>query len=91
MDAVGDQMHGMPVAPGNLYRAQLLKDAVMGRSVFDERCVFVCGSFHCDFHSGIPDQLSPDTGYLTVTVMAEGGEYSPDLADFVIIRQNQEE
>lgn len=88
MDAIGDQMHGMPVAPENLYRAQLLKDAVMARSIFNEKVVFICGSFHSDYHSGIPDQISSDS-YLTVTVLGEGEEYSPDMADFVIFRQDQ--
>ncbi|MCD4706669.1 MAG: ChaN family lipoprotein [Candidatus Sabulitectum sp.] len=88
MEAIGDQMHGMPVAPENLYRAQLLKDAVMARSISGEKVVFVCGSFHSDFHSGIPDQISSDS-YLTVTVLGEGEEFSPDLADFVIFRQDQ--
>ena len=87
MDAIGDQMHGMPVSPENLYRAQLLKDAVMARSILDERVVFICGSFHSDFHSGIPDQIS-SSSYLTVTVLGEGEEYSSDLADFVIVREN---
>ncbi len=87
MEAIGDQMHGMPVAPENLYRAQLLKDAVMARSIFNEKVVFVCGSFHSDFHSGIPDQISSDS-YLAVTVLGEGEEYSPDMADFVIFRQD---
>lgn len=85
MDA---QMHGMPLSPENLYRAQLLKDAVMARSILGERVLFVCGSFHSDYHSGIPDQISSDS-YLTVTVLGEGEEYSSDLADFVIIRQDQ--
>ncbi len=85
MDAIGDQMHGMPLDPENMYRAQLLKDAVMARSIAGSRVMFVCGSFHSDFHSGIPDQLSSDS-YLTVTILGEGEEYSPDLADFVIER-----
>ncbi len=88
MEAIGDQMHGMPVSPENLYRAQLLKDAVMARSILGERVLFVCGSFHSDFHSGIPDQLSSDS-YLTVTVLGEGEEFSAELADFVIVRQTQ--
>ncbi len=87
MDAIGDQMHGMPLDPENMYRAQLLKDAVMARSIAGSRVVFICGSFHSDFHSGIPDQLSSDS-YLTVTILGEGEEYSPDLADFVIVREN---
>ncbi len=88
MEAIGDQMHGMPVAPENLYRAQLLKDVVMARSILEDKVLFICGSFHSDFHSGIPDQISSDS-YLTVTILGEGEEYSSDLADFVIIRSDQ--
>ena len=88
MEAIGNQMQGMPIPPEARYRAQLLKDAVMARSILNEKVVFVCGSFHSDFHSGIPDQLSTDS-YLTVTVLGEGEEYSPELADFVITRPEQ--
>ena len=87
MEAMGDQMHGMPLDPENMYRAQLLKDAVMASSIEGRSVVFICGSFHSDFHSGIPDQLSSDS-FLTVSILGEGEEYSPDLADFVIIREN---
>jgi len=88
MDAIGDQMHGMHVSPMILYRAQLLKDAVMATSVLDEKCVFVCGSFHSDYHSGIPDQLPADISYLTVKILPEGDELDPDMADFVIVRED---
>ncbi len=88
MDAIGDQMHGMPVDPENMYRAQLLKDAVMAQSVRNMEVLFVCGSFHSDYRSGIPDQL-PCKDFLTVTVLGEGEQYSRDLADFVIVRDGQ--
>ena len=88
MDAIGDQMHGMPVDPENMYRAQLLKDAVMARSVQDRKVLFVCGSFHSDYRSGIPDQTVSED-FLTVTVLGEGEQYSQDLADFVIVREGQ--
>lgn len=86
MDALGDQMHAMPADPMDMYRAQLLKDAVMARSIRGRRCVFVCGAFHSDYRSGIPDQLPEGTDYLTVRVMAEGEEPAPELADYVILR-----
>jgi uncharacterized iron-regulated protein len=86
MGLVGDQMHEMPMDPMNMYRAQLLKDAVMASSVDGIRCVFVCGSFHSDYHSGIPDQLPPDVSFVTVKILAEGEEYAPEMADFVIAR-----
>ena len=90
MEEVGDQMHAMPMAPMNMYWAQLLKDAVMARSIRGRRCVFVCGAFHSDYRSGIPDQLSEDTDFLTVRVMAEGEEPHPELADYVIVRPREE-
>lgn len=86
MEEIGDQMHSMPMDPMNIYRAQLLKDAVMARSIRGERCVFVCGAFHCDYHSGIPDQLPTDTEWLTVRILAEGEEYDPEIADYVVLR-----
>lgn len=90
MEEIGDQMHAMPMEPEDIYRAQLLKDAVMAKSIQGLRCVFVCGSFHSDFRSGIPDQLPPGVSYLTVKILAEGEEYSPELADFVILRPSEE-
>lgn len=90
MDELGDQMHAMPMDPMDMYRAQLLKDAVMARSIRGRRCVFVCGAFHSDYRSGIPDQLPGDTDFLTVRVMAEGEEPDPELADYVILRPREE-
>jgi uncharacterized iron-regulated protein len=72
MEAMGDAMHGMPMDPENLYRAQLLKDAVKAASIVGTRCVFVCGRFHSDFDSGIADQLPQGTLYRTVSVLGEG-------------------
>ncbi len=86
MEAVGGEMHGMPMDRGNLYRAQLLKDAVMASSISGSSCVFVCGSFHSDFHSGIPDQMDGDLSTLTVKILPDGEEYDPEMADFVIVR-----
>lgn len=85
MGIVGGEMHEMPMDPMDMYRAQSLKDAVMARSIEGERCVFVCGSFHSDYRSGIPDQLAGGTTFLTVRVLTDGEEYSPELADFVIV------
>ena len=85
MGLVGDRMHEMPMDPMNMYRAQLLKDAVMAASVQGRKCLFVCGSFHSDYHSGIPDQLQEGVSFMTVKVLAEGEEYSPDMADYVIL------
>ncbi len=86
MAAMGDSMHGMPMDTGNMYRAQLLKDAVMARSIRGISCVFICGSFHSDHHSGIPDQLQDHGSYLTVSVIPEDEEMDFTAADFVIMR-----
>lgn len=86
MDAIGDQMQAMPMNPVNMYRAQLLKDAVMASSIKGISCVFVCGSFHSDYHSGIPDQLEPEVSYLTVRIVGVDESWEIDQADFVIVR-----
>lgn len=86
MDAVSGEMHGMPMDRNNIYRAQLLKDAVMAFSIRGIRCVFVCGSFHSDFHSGVPDQMPTDASLVTVKILPEGEEYSAEAADYVIVR-----
>jgi len=87
MQAMGDQMHAMPMDPSDMYRAQLLKDAVMASSIEGMNCVFICGSFHSNFHSGIPDQLEPGVSYLTVTIVGEDESWQQDQADFVIVRE----
>ncbi len=86
MEAVGDQMHGMPMSMDDLYRAQLLKDAVMASSIEGLRCVFVCGGFHSDHHSGIPDQMGEGADFITVRILPEGEPLDPEAADYVIIR-----
>jgi uncharacterized iron-regulated protein len=85
MEMVGDEMHAMPMDPMNIYRAQLLKDAVMAGSVRGLCCLFVCGGFHSDFHSGIPDQLDSGTDYLTVRIVAAGEDWDPEQADYLVI------
>ncbi|PIE52625.1 hypothetical protein CSA37_05185 [Candidatus Fermentibacteria bacterium] len=86
MEMMGGAMHSMPMDPHNMYRAQLLKDAVMANSIRGISCFFVCGSFHSDNHSGILDQIDEDVSVLTVSVVPEGGENGRNLADFVISR-----
>ncbi len=85
MEMVGDQMHQMPMDPTDIYRAQLLKDAVMAGSVRGLTCLFVCGSFHSDYRSGIPDQLEPGVSFLTVKVVSPGEEWERDQADFLVL------
>jgi uncharacterized iron-regulated protein len=85
MEAIGNQMQAMPMDPVNMYRAQLLKDAVMASSIEGISCVFICGSFHSDYRSGIPDQLEPEVSYLTVSVVGEDEPWEAEQADFVIV------
>jgi uncharacterized iron-regulated protein len=84
MDAMGQQMHSMAMDPMNLYRAQLLKDAVMAFSIGHERVLFICGSFHSDYHSGIPDQIRSEASILTVKVLSRSDVPDPSMADFLI-------
>lgn len=55
-----------------LYKAQVLKDAVMAASIepfLDHRILFYCGRFHSDYHLGIPYQLQKNHPELKVAVM----------------------
>ena len=64
-------MKGMKV--DGLYKAQVLKDAVMAASVepfLDRRTLFCCGHFHCDYHLGIPYQLKKIHPKLKIAVIA---------------------
>jgi len=84
MAMVGDEMHQMPMDPMNIYRAQLFKDAVMAGSIKGMRTLFVCGSFHSDYRSGIPDQLDPLTTFLTVKIVSLNEDWRPGQADFMV-------
>ena len=64
-------MKGMNV--DGLYKAQVLKDAVMAASVepfLDRRILFCCGHFHSDYHLGIPHQLRKNHPKLKIAVIA---------------------
>ena len=55
-----------------LYKAQVLKDAVMASSLepfLNHRILFCCGHFHSDYHLGIPYQLQKNHPELKVTVI----------------------
>jgi len=55
-----------------LYKAQVLKDAVMAASLepfLDHRILFCCGRFHSDYHLGIPYQLQKNHPDLKVAVV----------------------
>lgn len=56
-----------------LYKAQVLKDAVMASSLepfLNHRILFCCGHFHSDYHLGIPYQLQKNHPELKVAVVA---------------------
>jgi len=73
-------MQGMPhfapmrgIKVDGLYKAQVLKDAVMAASVepfLDCRILFCCGHFHSDYHFGIPYQLKKNHPKLKIAVIA---------------------
>ncbi|MBE0426882.1 MAG: ChaN family lipoprotein [Nitrospirae bacterium] len=55
-----------------LYKAQVLKDAVMAASLepfLDHRILFCCGRFHSDYHLGIPYQLQKNHPEIKVAVV----------------------
>ncbi len=64
-----------------LYKAQVLKDAVMAASVepfLNRRILFCCGHFHSDYHLGIPHQLMKNHPELKIAVITFAS-YSEDL------------
>jgi uncharacterized iron-regulated protein len=72
---VGQMPHPAPVEVMNvdgLYKAQVLKDAVMAASLepfLDRRILFCCGHFHSDYHLGIPYQLRKNHPELKIAVI----------------------
>ena len=62
------------INPEALYKAQILKDAVMAASIepfLRHHVLFICGSFHSDYHLGIPYQLQknhPKTKIAVITM-----------------------
>ncbi len=81
--------------PQGLYKAQVLKDAVMAASLeafLDRQILFFCGHFHSDYHLGIPYQLHKNHPELKIAVisMASSLENLPmkersRVADFIWI------
>jgi len=58
-----------------LFKAQVLKDAVMAASLepfLDRRILFCCGHFHSDYHLGIPYQLQKNPPKVKVAVVTFG-------------------
>jgi uncharacterized iron-regulated protein len=80
-----------------LYKAQVLKDAVMAASLehfLNCRTLFCCGHFHSDYHLGIPYQLQKNHPKLkiAVIVMASSVENLPmkdrsKVADFIWVEE----
>jgi uncharacterized iron-regulated protein len=80
-----------------LYKAQVLKDAVMAASMepfLDRRILFCCGHFHSDYHLGIPYQLKKNHPKLKIAViaMASALEGLPmkdrsNVADFIWVEE----
>jgi len=74
--ATMEQMpHSEPMGrmnPKGLYKAQVLKDAVMAASIepfLERRILFCCGHFHSDYHLGIPYQLQKNHPELKIAVV----------------------
>lgn len=80
-----------------LYKAQVLKDAVMAASLepfLNRRILFCCGHFHSDYHLGIPYQLQKNHPELKIAVVTFAS-YVEDLpmkkrsriGDFIWVEQ----
>jgi uncharacterized iron-regulated protein len=95
-------LEGMPrggmmgrLDPEALYKAQILKDAVMAASLepfLDRTILFCCGHFHSDDHLGIPYQLQKNHPEIKIAVIAFAssvvelnGKDTSRLADFIWI------
>jgi uncharacterized iron-regulated protein len=97
-------MDGMPEATpmkginiDGLYKAQVLKDAVMAASLepfLDQHILFCCGHFHSDYHLGIPYQLRKKHPTLKVAVISMATTVDPlpmkdrsRVADFIWVEE----
>ena len=75
MATMGQMPHSEPMGrmnPKGLYKAQVLKDAVMAASIepfLDHHILFCCGHFHSDYHLGIPYQLQKNHPELKIAVV----------------------
>jgi uncharacterized iron-regulated protein len=80
-----------------LYKAQVLKDAVMASSLepfSDRRVLFCCGHFHSDYHLGIPFQLQKNHPKLRIAVIVTASTVEPlpmkerpKISDFVWVEE----
>lgn len=99
-------MEGMPqggpmgsLSVDALYKAQVLKDAVMAASLepwLCRRILFFCGRFHADYHLGIPYQLQknhPDLKIAVITLASASEGLSAGnrarIADFIWVYSPQ--
>jgi len=75
VSSIEEMPHSAPMKDMNvdgLYKAQVLKDAVMAASIepfLDRRTLFCCGHFHSDYHLGIPFQLQKNHPELKIAVV----------------------
>lgn len=96
MATISGMPHGGPMGgakPEALYKAQVLKDAVMAASLepfLDRRILFCCGHFHSDYHLGIPYQLEKNHPKTRTAVIAMASAVEPlpmkersRVADFI--------
>ncbi len=76
VSSVKEMPHFTPMKGINiegLYKAQVLKDAVMADSIepfLHRRILFCCGHFHSDYQLGIPYQLRKNHPQLKIAVIA---------------------
>jgi uncharacterized iron-regulated protein len=80
-----------------LYKAQILKDAVMAASIepfLDCRILFCCGHFHSDYHLGIPYQLKKNHPKLKTAVIVTDSTVEslsmkerPKISDFIWVEE----
>lgn len=71
-------MKGMNV--DGLFKAQVLKDAVMASSIepfLGRRVLFCCGHFHADYHMGIPFQIRKNHPKLSIAVIVTASTVEP--------------
>jgi uncharacterized iron-regulated protein len=75
VSSVEEMPHSAPMKAidvDGLYKAQVLKDAVMAASIepfLNRRVLFCCGHFHSDYHLGIPYQLQKNHPELKIAVV----------------------
>lgn len=76
VSSMEEMPHSTPMKGMNregLYKAQVLKDAVMAASLeafIDRHVLFCCGHFHSDYHLGIPYQMKKNHPKLRIAVIA---------------------